>query len=62
MKADKAGTSAEGPTKADKAIAAQYGFSLPPLGGEPESMPLKGIEIFRKNNSHLLRKAEPYDH
>jgi len=47
QKAFKAGTSADGPTKEERDIAALYGFSLPPLGGEPESFALKGIALFR---------------
>jgi len=52
----------DAPTKEEREIALKYGFSLPPLGGEPESFRLKGIDMFRKANARILQKPAPYDH
>ena len=38
------GNNTDVPSKEERAIAMKYGFSLPPLGGEPESFRLKGID------------------
>jgi hypothetical protein len=62
----KLGDVIKGPTKRERALAAKYGFTLPPLGGEPESVILWMVEIHKKNmaamGKSVIEKCPPFDY
>ena len=58
LMSQKIGDVVKGPTKKERALAAKYGFTLPPLGGEPESVILWMVELHKKNMGAIAENAK----